>query len=172
MQKLICSASLLLIIYSCNKHSNSNFSKICDDVWRDKNDTHGDSILRISIYNQTENYIFYWVSLNPKPFYIKQGLEKCYERINDKTVFWNKCQQVSNDYNYLIRKEIISIGKSATIDDSFRGEMYIFKTANSERFRKITLSDFFTLLSNKTPNEPMSGTEQNRYYDLTADYLW
>jgi hypothetical protein len=172
MKKAFLITAIVFGFISCKQKEISDLNKISVDIWRTRKNVR-DSILLISISHQTPNYIFYSVKIDHKPVRVSSGLENSYERVDEKSIFWNKGQKVSRDYEFLLKDGSIFLQELTGIDDSFKGLVYIFgKNNNKDEFKKLPLIDFFELLNYKTPSRAMSSVEENTFYDETANYIW
>jgi hypothetical protein len=172
MKELFLLTIIAFGFISCDQQETSNVDKISTDFWKTRKKIR-DSILLISISRQTPNYIFYSVKTSGKPVRVSPGSEDSYERVNETTLFWNKGQKISRDYEFLLKDGSIVLHELTGIDDRFKGSIYIFRANNNgDEFRRLLLIDFFELLKHKTPPQAMTSAEENIYYDETASYIW
>jgi hypothetical protein len=169
---------LTVLVISCQPHSkrgDDTLQTISKNEWQKKRmSDKKDSILYISSYKETGNYVLYWVQFQERPYQISQDAKNCFEMVDDNTIFGNRCKKESNDYQVLLKKGMISFPRESkpSIDDSLEGDMYVFKVSNKNEFRKVQVVKYFELLEDVIPNKAMSFDEEAAFFDKAASILW
>lgn len=168
-------ALIFLICISCKveRKDRSHFEIISNDVWGKRNATK-DSVLYISISRETSKYLHYSVGLTNRPYEIETEMKTCFEKIDRKTIFINKCQRSSKDFKDMLEEGLISFKKGGmtAIDDSHKGYIYIFKKNDETIFKKVLSIDYFIILEDKTPQNSINVQEEEKIFDEVSEYFW
>jgi hypothetical protein len=172
MAKSILNYLIIIIVSfaSCKQKKVSDLQKIAQHIWKERaSDNREDSVCYISVYKKTKKYINYSVGLSKLPKQIQAGLETCILKVDDKTIYFNKCEKRSNDFKSLLNKGVIKLSDSIHLDGSHEGYMYIFNTQSDGSFIRVPLPEYFIMLENKSS---LHEADEDKIFDAVSDYFW
>lgn len=136
----------IVAFLSCEKHTvNTHAGIINHEFWGERKS--GDSVILISPYKVTANYIFYWVKPMKYPVRIKEMKKKNIQIIDQRAIFIHK-DSLLDDFKLLSMQGKIRLVSELVInDDSLDGFMYMMRRKDNKTYVKLPLTIFFEDLS-------------------------
>lgn len=176
MKKTVLRLLLILFIVPGCKDDKplTNMDAISNDFWS-SNKSSADSVLLITSYKVAKNYIGYLASLKKKPYPINENIKEAIERVDDKTIFFNKLPKGSKDYESLLKKNMVTFSNPTVADNSANGYIYFFRSANANdfTFKKVSGVDFETALQKTTAlRNPITAKDEDAVFNETIENFW
>ena len=175
---LIFSLIISVSVWSCHnkdkKEVNLYIRTISAKAWVNHENFSNDSVLYITLRKKTKNYIQYKVKFVKRPYEIVTELKNCFEAVDARTIFFNKCKDSSNDFKKLIKNKTLVLKKVSpkNSDESLEGSVYIFKNNSENELRIVDIFEYVNIRSEKMPNKAMTYEEEEFYYDEICNYFF